>query len=115
MTKKGSTKMDQPPQGFVLELWHAAVGIATAGAIAAWRFITGNIHELQQTTITKDDFKVYADHAQTQRDELRQAVIKLFDGQGELSKEINDTQKAMTETINLHYGELLKAIHEVRK
>ena len=107
--------MDQPPQGFVLELWHAIVTILAGGAVWAWKFVTGNIKELRESTVTKADFTNYTTDAKQKRDELREAVIKLFDGQKDLSKEIHDTQKAMTDTINAHYGELLKAIHEVSR
>ena len=108
--------MDTPPtQGFVLELWHAGVAIASAAVVGAWRFVTGNIADLKTNSMTKVEFKEYAERAQVQRDELREAVIKLFDGQTKIADDLHDTQKVMTDTINAHYGELLKAIHEVKK
>jgi len=105
----------EQPSGAGFELWHAVTTVLAGGVLWAWRYVTGNIKELKDNSVTKAEFKEYVDGADVRRTELRNGVIKLFDGQRDLSKDINDGQKAMTETINLHYTELLKAIHEAKK
>ena len=97
--------MDTPPsQGFVLEIWHIVVGFVAFALTWAWKFVTGNIKELRETSVTKEDFKEYSASADARRAELRDSVIDLYKG-----------QKEMTETINKHHLDLLNAIHEIKK
>lgn len=96
--------MDTPPSnGFVLEIWHMVIGVIGFGLTWAWKFVTGDIRRLRDTTVTKDDFQQFMEASTKQRDELRDAVIDLYKG-----------QKEMTETINKHHLDLLTAIHEIK-
>lgn len=97
--------MDNPtPSGGWLEAWHAALAIIGAAAIWAWNFVTGDIRKLRDTTVTKETFKEYSDRAQKQRDELRESVIALHNG-----------QKALEQKMNEQTIQLINAIHEVKK
>ena len=95
--------MSQGPDGF-LEAWHAALAVLGAAGIWAWNFVTGDIRKLREDSVTKTTFTEYAEHAQTQRDELRSSIIKLYDG-----------QTAMTQRMNDQHVATLNAIHEVKR
>jgi len=96
--------MDTPPSNGWLEAWHAALAILGAGGVWAWNFVTGDIRKLREESVTKVTFAEYSEHAQKQRDELRESIIKLYDGQTALTKQMNDQHVAT-----------LNAIHEVKK
>ena len=96
--------MDTPPQNFVLELWHVIVGFVAFALSWAWKFVTGDIRRLRDTTVTKDDFQQFMEASTKQRDELRDAVIDLYKGQKEVTAAVNDMRV-----------DLLNAIHEAKK
>jgi hypothetical protein len=97
--------MEPPaPQGFVLEIWHVVLGFMGFALTWAWNFVTGNIRQLRDTTVTKEDFKAYAEASQKQRDELREAVIKLYGGQDALKTEMHAIETR-----------IITAVHEVKR
>lgn len=91
----------EPP---TVDIWHVALGLIAAGAAWAWKFVTGDIRRLRDTTVTKDTFEAYGESAQKQRDELRESIIKLYEGQTALTRQMND-----------QHVTILHAIHEVHK
>jgi len=96
--------MDAPStQGFVLELWHGAVALIGAGAAWAWRFVTGDIRQLREESVTKQDFHEYAQRAEQTRVELRRSIIDLYKGQDDIKEALS------TQTIRL-----LEAIHKLK-
>lgn len=119
-TKICQTKMDpnQIPQippgsggGFVLEAWHAVLALIAAGGTWAWKYVTGNIKELRDVSVTKTDFskaiqeikdtiKENDARATKQRDELRSSVIDLYQSQKSMTEDVNDKFLRLLEAIN---------------
>ena len=96
--------MEPPQHPFVLEIWHAVMAIATAALIGAWRYVTGNIKELKENTVTKTEFSSAMGKADKQRDEFRESIIKLYDGQADITVQMNE-----------QHVKILNAIYEVAR
>lgn len=91
--------METPPTS-TPELWHAVLAAIGAGAMWAWKFVTGNIKELRTTSVTKDEFNAYTERSQKQRDELREAVVKLFDSHTGLRADMVAMHRDIIDRIN---------------
>ena len=109
-------RVDTPPnQTFSVEWWQAIIGAVVAALGWGWRYVTGNIKELRDNSVTKTDFTAYEARASESRKELRDAIVDLYKGQKDLAIELRDTQRNMTDTINMHHSQLIDAIHESKK
>ena len=104
-----SVNVPQPVDGSGIEWLKWALAVIGAGALWAWKFVTGNISDLKKTTVSREEFRTEMSHvtddmaaAAKQRDELRTSVIDLYRGQTELR-----------EDISRKHIELLEAIHRI--
>lgn len=70
------------------QLWAWATGAVGLVAAWLWNHTMGRLQTLERTKVDQKDFDMHVVRSDKARDELREGVVKLFEGQGDVKQSL---------------------------